>query len=141
MSTTTVPQTLSVELSASNPGTIADCLRKVNLSGVLNAVEHDTGTITASATVSIPAPGALLVQSARVVSSGTAASVGTYGVGDSGATPVLPTGGASAGLGIATLSTDGLTMTFPNTVTQAVIRYIAKPATALTELFASASVQ
>jgi hypothetical protein len=135
--TTTVVQTLGVILSAAQPGNLADALHKVDLTGVLTATEYDTGTISASATVTLPSPGALIVQSARVATSATGASVGTYVAGDSGSTPVLPTGGASAGLGIASLSADGLTLTFPNTITRAIVRYISKPATALTALFES----
>ena len=63
----------------------------------------------------------------RVTASGTATSVGSYIASDSGGTPTLPTGGASAGVGIATLSDDGTTITFPNTVTAFVIEYYCAP--------------
>lgn len=88
-------------------------------------IVEDTGAISASATVTLT-QAALIVQSARVVTSGTGASVGTYMVADNGATPTLPTGGASAGVGIAKISADGLTITFPNTITRAVIQYVPR---------------
>lgn len=105
-------------------------LKKLALGTMLEVQEYDTGTITASASVTIPG-GALNVQSARVVTSGTAASVGVYLAADSGVTPLLPPGGANTAVGIAKLSADGSTITFPNTVTRAIIRYTKKPATDL----------
>jgi hypothetical protein len=134
MTTQIIADTLAVELNTANPDTLADALRKVQLGSLLASVEYDTGTITASATVSIPAPGALLVQSARVVASGTIGSVGTYLVGDSAATPAVPGGGVS---GVAKITADGLTITFPNTVTRAIVRYIPNPATLLSNSFNS----
>jgi hypothetical protein len=67
-----------------------------------------------------------LVRSLRVTASGTAASLGTYGITDVGGTPIIPPGGASAAMGIARLSDDGTTLTFPNTVTAFVLIYEPK---------------
>lgn len=134
--TTTVVETVKNVLNEANPNKIADALAKIDLGSMFTAVEYDTGTITAVAAVPIPGNGALLVQSARVVTSGTAASVGTYLAGDSAVTPLLPPGGASTAVGIAALAVDGKTITFPNTVTRAIIRYIPNPAVALTDKFA-----
>lgn len=131
----TSTQTLKDMLNQSNPNDLADALKQVQLGDVLTPVEHDTGTISATATITLPGNGALLVQSARVVTSGTAASVGTYLVGDSGSTPALPAGGASAGAGVASSSADGTTITFPNTVTRVVVKYIPRSALALTEAY------
>jgi PPE-repeat protein len=122
--------TLKTELDRADPNNLADMLRKVALGSLLDVAEYDTGTITASADVTLPG-GALVVQSARVVTSGTAASVGLYLAGDAGITPLLPPGGASAGVGYAKLSADGKTLTFPNTVTRVIVRYIKQPAVAL----------
>lgn len=142
-----VSPTLKEALAKADPNTLADALRKVDLGNLLQVKEYDTGTITATAAVTIPESGALAVLSARVVTSGTAASVGTYMVGDSAVTPLLPPGGASTAVGIAsaqgiTAPGAGLTgtgristITFPNTVTRVVIRYIAAPETLLTALF------
>jgi hypothetical protein len=135
--TTTAVETLKTVLNEANPNRIADALAKIDLGTMFTAVEYDTGTITGVAGVTIPGNGALLVQSARVVTSGTGASVGTYLAGDSAVTPLLPPGGASTAVGIAALSVDGKTITFPNTVTRAVIRYVPNTVVALTEKFAS----
>ena len=53
---------------------------------------------------------------------------GTYGVTDAGGTAIIPPGGASASMGIAKLSDDGKTITFPNTVTGFVITYYPRAA-------------
>jgi len=146
MTTKTFTETLGVALAESDPNDIADALRQVNLGNMLQMKEYDTGTITAVAAVPLPET-ALLVHSARVVTSGTGASVGTYLVGDSAVTPLLPPGGASVAVGIAsaqgiTAPGAGLTgvggittVTFPNTVTRVVFRYIAASATPMTNAF------
>jgi predicted RecA/RadA family phage recombinase len=85
---------------------------------------EDSGTISASATV-VLAQAALMIQSTRVVTSGTAGSVGCYLVADHSATPCLPAA-ASTQPGVATISADGLTLTFPNTVTRVVTQYIPR---------------
>ena len=122
--------TLKSELDRADPNSIADMMRKVALGSLLEIQEWDSGTITASATVTPPG-GCLLVQSIRVVTSGTAGSVGHYLPGNSGSTPLLPPGGADTAVGIAAVSADGVTITLPNTVTRVVVRYIKMPATAL----------
>lgn len=146
MTTATAVQTLKIALTKADPNEIADALRKVDLGNMMQVKEWDTGVITATAVVTLP-EGALVVQSARVVSSGTAASVGTYMVGDSAVTPLLPPGGASTAVGIA--SAQGITapgaaltgtgnittITFPNTVTRVVVRYLAAPTNAITAKF------
>ncbi len=147
MTTTTKTQTLGVTLTQASPDTLPDALRDVDLGNLLQMKEYDTGAITAVAAVPVPED-ALAVLSARVVTSGTAASVGTYMVGDSAVTPLLPPGGASTAVGIA--SSQGVangggavaavggvlsTVTFPNTVTRVVFRYIAGPKTKLSASF------
>jgi len=137
--TTTFKETLLTALNDANLNKLADVFAKIDLGTILNVTEYDTGTIPASATVALPG-GALLVQSARVVTSGTAGSVGPYHVSDAGATPaVQPTATAYAGaaIGLASLSADGTTLTFPNTVTRVVVRYIKKPAVALSSPLAT----
>lgn len=132
-STTTVPVTLQQTLDVANPVDLADALRKVKLGTLLTPTVYTSGTIGAIAAVPLPvAQPALVVMSARVLASGTAASVGTYMVGDAGSTPTLPTGGASAGVGIASLSADGSTITFPNTVTSVVVQYLPRSAAPIT---------
>lgn len=103
---------------------------KVAIGNILEIQEWDSGTISASATVTPPG-GCLLVQSVHVVTSGTAASVGHYHPGNSTSTPLLPPGGANTAVGICAVSADGVTITLPNTVTRVIVRYIKKPATSL----------
>lgn len=122
-STTTKADTLKEVLTKADPNQLPDAFRQIDLGAMLAGKEYDSGTITASATVVLPEEAAI-VQSARIVTSGTAGSVGTYLVGDSGATPVIPTGGASLAPGIAKIGTDRRTITFPNTVTRVVVRYL-----------------
>lgn len=133
--TATKVDTIKEVLTKASPNQIADALRKVDLGNMLTPVQYDTGTITAIAAVPIPGNGALLVQSARVVTSGTAGSVGTYVAGDAGVTPLTPA--ASTVVGIAALAADGKSITFPSTVTRAIITYVPAPAAALTAKFAT----
>ncbi len=145
--TTSVIQTNKAVLSKADPNNIADVFRKMDLGNMMELKEYDTGVITAASVITIPG-GALQVLSARVVSSGTAASVGTYMVGDTAVTPLLPPGGASAAVGIASsqrnvsapaagATTAGsiTTITFPNTVTRVVIRYLSAPAVLMSDEF------
>lgn len=145
--TTTKVDTIKEVLTKADPDQIVDALRKIDLGNLLQMKEYDTGTITGVAAVPLPED-ALMVTSARVVTSGTAASVGSYLVGDSAVTPLLPPGGASVAVGIA--SAQGIaapgagltgtgritTVTFPNTVTRVVFRYVAAPKVLLTTKFA-----
>ena len=87
--TTSTVQTIKEVLTKADPNEIADALRKCNLGNMFQVKMYDTGTITGVATVPLP-ESALHVLSARVVTSGTAASVGTYMVADNGVTPLLP---------------------------------------------------
>jgi hypothetical protein len=131
--TTTATRTLQDVLNDADLNQLSAALYKVQLGELLEIQEYDTGTITASADVTIPG-GALLVQSARVVTSGTAGSVGSYLCSDSGATAYIPTA-ASQRPGVAVLNAAGTTLTFPNTVTRVVIRYIKKPANSISASF------
>lgn len=132
--TTTQTETLKSALNEANPNKLADAMAQIDLGDILTPLVTDTGAITASATVTLDPP-ALMVQAARVVTSGTAASVGSYLVSDASATTSIPPGGASSGAGVAKISADGTTITFPNTITRAVIQYIPLPATDLTDAF------
>lgn len=64
---------------------------------------------------------AATVRNLRCTASGTANSVGSYIVSDAGGTAVSPTAGAN--VGIALISDDGKTITFPTTVTAFTIQY------------------
>lgn len=131
MTTTTVKATLASVLDQANPNSVADALRKVKLGTLLTPKQLDTGTITGIATVTLDPP-ALLVQSARVVTSGTAGSVGAYIVADASATPAVPAA-ANTNPGVASLSADGVTLTFPNTITRAIVTYIPRSDTDMTD--------
>ncbi len=72
------------------------------------------------------------VVSCRVTTSGTAASVGSYIMAEPAGTAVLPTGGASAGVGIAVLADAGTTITFPNTITGFTLIYYPRLDAAMT---------
>lgn len=120
-------RTIGTELNRADPNNLPDMIRKVALGDLLTVQEWDSGTITASATITPPG-GCLLVQSVQVVTSGTAASVGHYHPGNNGSTPLLPPGGANVAVGICAVSADGTTITLPNTITRAIVRYIKRPA-------------
>lgn len=135
--TATKTPTLKDLLNDANDQTLARALRALGLGDMIDPAEWDSGTISASATVQPPG-GCRTIQSIRVVTSGTAASVGTYLGGDSGVTPLLPPGGASTAVGIASVSADGTTITFPNTVTRVIVRYTklaANPSTTVMDAY------
>lgn len=123
--TATKTETLEDVLNSGDIAKMASAVQRMKVGQMLEPVVTDTGTITASATVTLSPP-ALHVQSARVVTSGTAGSVGSYLVADAGATTSVPPGGANVGAGVATISADGTTLTFPNTITRAVIQYVPR---------------
>ena len=156
--TTTKAATIQSTLEKADPNSIADALRYLGLGKLFAPITVTVTGLTASATVDItsaavkaaavivgidalddgeylPALGCLL--SLRVTASGTAGSVGTYVFTDPSGTAIVPPGGASAAVGIAELSLDGSTITFPNTVTGFVLVYSPRPATAVTEQFAT----
>lgn len=131
MSTKTVQATLQSMLDQANPETLADLLALIKLGTILTPKKVDTGTISASSTVTLSPP-ALVVSTVRVVTSGTGGAVGAYGVTDAGGTPIVPPGGASAALGVCTISDDGTTLTFPNTITRAIIEYVPRSNSSMT---------
>lgn len=142
MSTTaTSKRTLKDVADKANPQDIADSLRAAKLGTFLTPLKRTFTGLTAAASFDLTAidgsgetagaanPNrlpALSVTNMRVTASGTAGSVGSYIVGDTGATPIVPPGGASAAVGVAKISDDGKTITFPNTVTAFVITYLPK---------------
>ena len=136
--TTKVVTTLGVALTQSNPNEMFDALQQCDLGNMFQVKEWDSGTITAAQSPALPEL-ALAVLSARVVTSGTGASVGNYLVSDSNATPLLPPGGANTAVGIAATVRDASgavsAVKFPNTVTRVVVQYIAAPKTKLSATF------
>jgi len=120
--TKTSSLTIQGALDNAVPTVFEAALNMLDLGTMLTNTEYDTGTVSASATVVLPYEAAF-VQSARVVTSGTAGSLGSYVVADSAATPVAPPS-ASTQPGVASIATDRKTITFPNTVTRVVVRYL-----------------
>lgn len=135
----TFPRTVRVVLNDANPNDIPDALHKVQLGTVLYPLKRTFTGLTAAAAFDLTAIdgtgetagagnpnrlAALLVGPLRVTASGTANSVGSYAISDTGGTPVSPTAGANVGL--ATISDDGKTITFPTTVTAFTIQYIPR---------------
>lgn len=112
MSTTTNPNQLQTVIAGKTPDQVGTAI---------TMIEEDTGTVTASATVKLKYP-ALFVSSTRVVTSGTAGSVGAYLVADSAVTPAVPAA-ANTNPGVAKLGVDNQTLTFPNTVTRVITKY------------------
>lgn len=138
-STATEARTLKSVIDEANPNEIADVLAKLNLGTVFAPLKRAFTGLTAAAafdltlidgtgeTAGLGNPNRLpanLVRSLRVTASGTANSVGTYIVSDAAGTPTSPT--ASTIVGIATISDDGKTITFPTTVTAFIIAYMPR---------------
>lgn len=136
-STNTKPRTLQVVLDEANPTEIADGLAQLDLGTVFTVLKRAFTGLTAAAafdltlidgtgeTVGISNVNrrpANLVRTLRCTASGTANSVGSYVVTDAAGTPTSPT--ASTIVGLATISDDGKTITFPTTVTAFVIEYM-----------------
>lgn len=120
--TATAAPTLGLALEQANPNTLADALRKVNLSKML---EPQLLSVDQTAALTIPLdPPALLVQSVRVTQG--AATLGMYLIGDSAATPAA---------GICAISDDGATLTFNANVEKAVIVYMARSEASLSDAF------
>jgi hypothetical protein len=133
-----------------HPQNVADFLRAVKLGNMLSVIKVTVTGLTASAAIDVTTaavkaaatiagvsldtgenlPAIGNVVSLRVTASGTAGSLGVYGIGDDGATAIVPPGGAGAAMGIAKLSDDGKTLTFPNTITGFVLIY--RPRAAVT---------
>jgi hypothetical protein len=137
-------QTLKSVLSKATPGVLADALHKADLGNMMSAKVYTSGSITATATITLPEK-ALFVQSVRVLASGTAGSIGTYMVADSGVTPAIPptaTAYAGAAVGIAQANAISASAPYiasivlPNTVTSVVVVYVPAPAVDLTAEFA-----
>jgi len=127
--TATEQLTLKKALNQANPNIIADALAKTDLGSILESIEYDTGTVTAATAITLPDPGALVVQSVRVVA-GTL--TGARIVCDSGITPAQF---GSTGIATCAVSANGKTITFEANVTQVLVRYVKNPAVLLTSAF------
>jgi hypothetical protein len=143
--TVTATPTLQTKLDTANANNLADLLALVKLGTVLAPLKRAFTGLGASASFDLTAIdgtgetvgasnanrlAALCVTALRCTASGTANSVGSYGVTDTGGTAVTPTAGAN--LGVAKISDDGKTITFLTTVTGFTIEYIPRSHTAMT---------
>ncbi len=142
-------------LNLSDLNELADVLKKIKAGTMMSRVKVVAAGLTAAASFDIttaafkalstitgitlatdetlPAIGVPI--GLQLIASGTAASLGTYVLGPVTATPAVPTSGAQLGAGIARLSDDGKTITFPNTVTAFTLLYYPAPAVALNTEF------
>jgi hypothetical protein len=144
------------EMDAGNTNTLGSCASKAKLGTFMTQVKVVAAGLTAAASFDIttaafkalstingidlntgenlPAMGRVLTL--RVTASGTANSVGSYGLTDTGGTAVSPTAGAN--MGIAKISDDGKTLTFLTTVTAFTLYYFPVAGTAMNTLFPTA---
>lgn len=148
--TTTARKTIQTALDTADPNVVADLLRKMKLGTMLTPLVRRFTALTAAAAfdlTAIDATGetvgaanpkrepALVVNALQVIASGTAASLGAYIVAATPATPIVPPGGAGLAVGVATISDDGKTVTFPNTVTAFTIAYVPRSDTDMATTF------
>lgn len=150
-------RTFAEKLNDANPNLLATLLQQVKLGKMLDPVKVTFAGLTAAAAIDITTsasrtgatinlglegiaageglPPIQMVKTLRVTASATAASLGTYIVSDSGGTAIIPPGGAGAAVGIALLSDDGKTITFPNTITAFVLEYMPRSEVDLTDTY------
>lgn len=146
MTTATKNQTLQELLRTPTPDLLANLLKELGIDKATSVIKAVVTGLAATATPDItsaavkaaavitgvsletgenlPPIGALIAL--RLTASGTAPSLGVYVFGDSGATAIVPPGGAGLAVGVAKISDDGKTITFPNTVTGFTIIYIPR---------------
>lgn len=139
--TLSIVQALQAVLDRANPNDIPDALAKLKLgtlnkplkrvfTGLTAAASFDLtlidGTGETAGVGNVNRLGAAVINYLRVDASGTAASVGNYIPGPPTSTLLIPPGGANVAVGVARLSDDGKTLTFPNTVTGFTIMYMPR---------------
>ena len=124
--------TLADALTAANPASIADALRKVDLGQLLAPTVQTISQASATAVTLDPPALCPAVVSARVTA-GTALA-GVYRCTDAEGTAV-----DSATLGVCKLSADGTTLTFAAAVTGVVVSYVPRSKAPLSESFAFAA--
>lgn len=122
--TATLTPTLGLALEQANPNSIADALRLVNLSKMVEPQKLEFSVVVPVLTVPLDPP-ALLVQSVRVTLEGTAA-LGRRVVSDSGDT---------ASATVCLLSDDGASLTFEGTVKDVTVVYMARSEASLSSQF------
>lgn len=151
MTTTSADVTKQQELNRGKPDKIATVFQAMKLGNMLaGSVKVTAAALAPAATFDITTaavraastisgldressdnlPPIMVVKTLRVTASSTANSVGSYIVSDAAGTALSPTAGAN--VGIALLSDDGKSLTFPSTVTAFVIEYVPRPAVDIT---------
>lgn len=141
--TVSAATTLKTALNAARPGQLEDILAKMKFGQMMAPLKRVFTGLAASATMDLTAidgtgevVGAsnpnrlpmLCLMYLRVDASGTGASVGNYIVGPPTSTLLVPPGGANVAVGVARISDDGKTLTFPNTITGFTVQYIPQSA-------------
>lgn len=150
MSTTTpADRTIQNILNTGNLNDLSLVLQKIKLGNVLGTVKVVCASLAATAAPVITGsavrlastitglergttenlPPILAVKTLRCTTSGTGTTVGAYGVTDAAGTAV--TANTSTVMGVALLSDDGTTLTFPTTITGFVLEYVPRPNTDL----------
>jgi hypothetical protein len=138
MTTTTIAPSLQAALNAADPNELADVLRLIGLGNILTPLKRAFTGLTGAATYNLTALDAsgetagaanpnrlalLALRSLRVVTATTATSEGVYVLVDSGGSALTPN--SSAVVGVAVISDDGTTLTFPSAdVTAFTIEYV-----------------
>jgi len=145
--TLSVATTIQSALNAADPNKLADLFRLMKVGNMLAPLKRVFTGLTASATMDLTlidgtgeTVGAANVNRLallgllylRVDASGTAASLGNYIVGPPTSTLLIPPGGANVAVGVARISDDGKTITFPNTITGFTIAYAPRSFTDVT---------
>jgi len=141
--TTTLLNKTRDVLDKADPGKVSDVFRNMKLGTMLAPLKRVFTGLTAAASFDLTAidgtgetagaanqarTAVLNLNYLRVDASGTAASVGNYIVGPPTSTLLVPPGGANVAVGVARISDDGKTITFPNTITGFTISYIPRSA-------------
>ena len=146
MTTTTADKFIQQVLNEANLNLLATAFRKMKIGNTMAPVKVTFTGLTAAPAIDITTlasknaasivgldretsdllPPIQCVKTLRVTASGTASTVGSYGVSDAGGTAV--TAATSSVMGVALLSDDGKTLTFPTTITAFVLEYVPRSA-------------
>jgi hypothetical protein len=131
--TTTAADTIQNTLNEANPTDLPDAIAKLEFGDML-LTRKEAIVQVASATVALATAASALSPFRRGVQPGVMVRV-TGGAAAAGARLVTDVGGTPSAT-VCTLSDDGKTLVFENTVTDVVIAGQPRPAVALTDLFA-----
>jgi hypothetical protein len=143
--TTTASETLQTILNKGDPALVGTAAAKMKLGTMMTPLKRTFTGLAAAAAFDLTAIdgtgetggssnanrlAVLAPKTLRVTASGTANSVGSYATTDASGATVSPTAGANVGLAL--LSDDGKTVTFPTTVTAFIIEYVPRSAIDMT---------